>query len=300
MKKINAMILAILMLFSCTVSFAVPAFAEGQKGAETVTVNGKTDDSGWLADGWTTVTSENGFWQSDKDGSFSYRYQMRTDERYLYCAVEMDFDFTDGGNGVGTNVRLWLNTNEDAYLYTHFYDVYFMSGSICVTAKHNTSLRENVGEETSPTGIFADADVKNKTIEFRVPLEEFGGTEEFAYYISVSNKLDANCCLYYPRVTPGDTSNYNMDLPYNAWSREKEAVVVPARIRLKTEPEKPADSDHPTEDQPEDKPGDPSDTEPTDPGKNENESGCRSVIGAGAGVLLVVVLLGGAALRKKD
>ena len=104
------------MAVSC---FALTSLAEDAA----ITVDGNLDDSGWAADGWTTVTTENGTAQSgaEQEGilkdpeNFKYDFQFATDGTTLYFAFKTDFapsylneDPQDGA----TNMRLWLRDGD--------------------------------------------------------------------------------------------------------------------------------------------------------------------------------------------
>lgn len=115
-KKVLSVALVLAMAVSC---FALTSLAEDAA----ITVDGNLDDSGWAADGWTTVTTENGTAQSgaEQEGilkdpeNFKYDFQFATDGTTLYFAFKTDFvpsylneDPQDGA----TNMRLWLRDGD--------------------------------------------------------------------------------------------------------------------------------------------------------------------------------------------
>ena len=115
-KKVLSVALVLAMAVSC---FALTSLAEDAA----ITVDGNLDDSGWAADGWTTVTTENDTAQSgaEQEGilkdpeNFKYDFQFATDGTTLYFAFKTDFapsylneDPQDGA----TNMRLWLRDGD--------------------------------------------------------------------------------------------------------------------------------------------------------------------------------------------
>ncbi|MBO5869299.1 MAG: discoidin domain-containing protein [Clostridia bacterium] len=237
MKKIIAILLSVLMVVSMVVVFAVPA------SAETIVVDGDLADDGWAADGWTTVTPDNGYWQTvpKTSDTLSYKYQLRSDDTKLYGAVIADCALVVGGNGAGTNVRLWIRTNDEATVYTHFYDI----NAAALDAKYNTKTDANSAAKidgTSLNGVAVENEGKSY-FEFSVDLSEFGGKTSFDYFMSVSNKVNENVCLFYPVVTEGADRKDN--LPYNTWDAANDITVNTADIALKADvaDEESSDSD---------------------------------------------------------
>ena len=200
---------------------------------ETITVDGDLSDNGWAADKWTSVNADNGYWQSVPESeTISYKYQLRADDTKLYAAFEIDCTAVEGGNGVGTNVRFWINTDSEATVYTHFYDVYLKDGAVAVNAKYNKAKDANDGGNIENSTINAVMTTKDgKTyVEFSVDLAEFNGAEGFNYFACVSNKVNENVCLYYPVVAEGESRTSN--LPYAKWYAEGQATVDVEAIKL--------------------------------------------------------------------
>ncbi len=205
----------------------------GEIVKEEITVDGDLSDNGWAADKWTSVNADNGYWQSVPESeTISYKYQLRADDTKLYAAFEIDCAAVEGGNGVGTNVRFWINTDSEATVYTHFYDVYLKDGAVAVNAKYNTAKDANSGANIENSTINAVMTTKDgKTyVEFSVDLAEFNGAEEFNYFVCVSNKVNENVCLYYPVVAEGESRTSN--LPYAKWYAEGQATVDVEAIKL--------------------------------------------------------------------
>ncbi len=198
---------------------------------ESIVIDGYYNDLGWAADGWKYVSPENGYWQDlpTTSNTISYRYQLRTDDTKLYVAVQVDVDLIVGGNGSGTNLRFWINTDDSSTYYTHFYDV----NGLGTAAKYNTSTTSNVGENienSSINGIVTSNNGKSN-FEFSVDLAEFNGENGFNYYIAVSNYKDGqNLCLYFPPVIEGTSRSSN--LPYNNWYFENQGVCDVEAVKL--------------------------------------------------------------------
>ena len=227
---------------------AVPASADVE--FETITVDGAVTDNGWAADKWTAVSSENGFWQQQYEfetgakvcPEFGYKYQFRTDDTKLYAAVVIDGDIVNGGNGNGTFVRLWIRDNDDATVYTSFYDFGFADGEITTAAKYNQSTTENKGAAIEGTTVVAKASVVDgKTvIEFSIDVAEFCADGTFDYYICASQKVGDNFgTLYFPAAPIGPTDANGGDghkphanLPWLSWHAATDATVDVADLAL--------------------------------------------------------------------
>ncbi|MBO5785743.1 MAG: discoidin domain-containing protein, partial [Clostridia bacterium] len=204
---------------------------------ETITVDGDLSDNGWNAEGWTEVNAENGYWQAipATEDTISYKYQLRTDDTKLYVAVEIDCAMVEGGNGNGTNIRFWINTDSEATVYTHFYDVCVKDGAVAYVAKYNTEKAANKSADIADTTIngIMTGEGEKTYVEFSVDLAEFNGAEGFDYFVCVSNKVNENVCLYYPaNDEPAEGETRLANLPYNAWNTEKAANVDVEAIKL--------------------------------------------------------------------
>lgn len=221
---------------------------------ETITVDGDLNDTGWLEDGWTVVTKDNGTFQNGIDAmkneaskSFSYKFQMRADETKLYVAAVYEGSIIEiDGSGLGTKFRLWINTNEEATVYTHFYDIYTKGGVIVAEGKYNTSTTENKGamigaiEPNDPyngTLVGTMKEVDGKTyFEMSVDLAEFGGEDGFNYFFNagfktVDGENTDNIQMLYPAVdVPADEKLANF--PYRTWAADNDAVCDVAGIQL--------------------------------------------------------------------
>ncbi|MBO5869544.1 MAG: hypothetical protein J6Q89_02225, partial [Clostridia bacterium] len=232
MRKLLCVLLSATMLL-CVLSVSALALNSGS-GAypiskETIIVDGELSDDGWTADGWVKVNEDNGYWQNDPDtDTLSYMYQLRTDDTRLYGAFVIDCDLVVGGNGVGTNVRIWFRTNDNATVYTHFYDI----NADKLAAKRNTSLTSNSATAVSNTSLDAQLNGANGVtyVEFSVELAEFGGEERFDYFVVVSNNANKNVALYYPPVPNGSTRLEN--LPFNNWYTYGDITIKTADIAL--------------------------------------------------------------------
>lgn len=192
---------------------------------ESVTVDGNLNDSGWKSDGWITVNRNNGTFQgginslhSEASKNFSYKYQLRTDGKKLYVAAVYDnvtfADCHDGG--AGTKLRVWLKTNPNSTVYTHFYDLYSDGGVVKVLGKKNGSATENSATEIENSSVAGAMKIEGSrvTFELSVDIAEFGGKNGFEYFINGGHYADENIQLLYPAVN---------SLPYNTWDHANAA-----------------------------------------------------------------------------
>ena len=239
--------------YVCTAEYAL---CTGEHGGstptpvkETITVDGELNDNGWKADGWKEVTPETGRWQTEPttEDTLSYKYQLRADDEYLYVAVEAACKSVDGGNGNGTNLRFWINSDPEATIYTHFYDVFTQGGETKVLAKRNTSKTENKGENIENSTIEAKyvGGEEKVVVEFKVKLSEINCAEGFRYFICVSNKVNENLCLYNAQIPLTDADRL-ANFPYKLWNKETETSVTVADIKLgeiSGDPQPPVDND---------------------------------------------------------
>ncbi|GEM_PF-2490584 len=165
------------------------------------------------------VTAENGRWQNPKEPELlTYTLELADDGEYLYVRVVGDAKFADE---IST-FRFWIRSNDEATIYTHFYDVDIAAdGTVTNKAKYNTSLTENKGANIENSGMefAAKATEDEKTlIVFRVPLAEFNGASGFAYYSALMFKgVDYS---YYPAPAGTDIAN----MPYKLWDAENEGL----------------------------------------------------------------------------
>ena len=231
--------------------YADPSKADGTSAPvkETITVDGTLYDNGWKADGWKEVTPETGRWQGEPqtEDTLSYKYQLRADDEYLYVAVEAACKSVDGGNGKGTNLRFWINSDPEATIYTHFYDVFTQDGETKVLAKRNASKTENKGENIENSTIEAKyvGGEEKVVVEFKVKLSEFNCAEGFRYFICVSNLVNENLCLYNAQIPLTDADRL-ANFPYKLWNKETETPVTVADIKLGEiggDPQPPVDDD---------------------------------------------------------
>ena len=212
---------------------------------ETITVDGNVDDNGWAADGWVEVNKDNSFrhnpkyWTEDEKDlvcDYGYKYQLRSDGEKIYVAFVIDGGIVPGGNGKGTFPRLWIRDNDEATVYSRFYDITFAEdGSLTLGHKYNTSTTENKGAAIADSSMVAAAsEADGKTVvEFSVDITEVAFDGEFDYYVSVSQTVDGVYgCLYYPAIPLGTTTEAGDEVnkpyahaPYSEWYTENDVTV---------------------------------------------------------------------------
>ena len=218
---------------------------------EEITVDGDLNDNGWAKDKWIVVDHETGYLQNTYEiqqgtavaADFGYKYQLRTDDTKLYGAIVVDGAPVAGGNGKGTFPRLWIRDNDEATIYTHFFNIEFdADGNVITGAKYNTSTTENKGANIENSTFVAFAkEVDGKTVfEFSVDIKEFCADGTFDYFLSVSQLAGENYgCLYHPASEIGPTdpnggANHipHKYLPFNTWHTAKDATINVKDIAL--------------------------------------------------------------------
>ena len=218
---------------------------------EEITVDGDLNDNGWAKDKWIVVDHETGYLQNTYEiqqgtavaADFGYKYQLRTDDTKLYGAIVVDGAPVAGGNGKGTFPRLWIRDNDEATIYTHFFNIEFdADGNVITGAKYNTSTTENKGANIENSTFVAFAkEVDGKSVfEFSVDIKEFCADGTFDYFLSVSQLAGENYgCLYHPASEIGPTdpnggANHipHKYLPFNTWHTAKDATINVKDIAL--------------------------------------------------------------------
>lgn len=224
---------------------------------ETITVDGVLDDNGWKADGWINVNKDNGTFQggidamiSEDSKSFSYSYQLRTDDTKLYVAAIYNDDLVKAGEannaGFYSKFRIWLNTDSEATVYTHFYDIYMEGDEVKTNAKYNTEKAANKAANIENTTLVANMSVADGKVYFEmsVDLAEFGGEDGFDYFFNAGHAVDYtaedgtegtdNIQMLYPAVEipTEEGANKNTNFPYSKWASENAAKADVEALKL--------------------------------------------------------------------
>ena len=202
---------------------------------EVIAVDGDVNDTGWAKKGWINVSGENGFWQypTPKEiaagaviPTFTYKHQFRADDTKLYGAVVLDGVHEEDKN---IKVRVWFRNNDEATVYSSFYDfVLAPDGTLETAAKYNTSTTENKGAAIEPTTLEAVAKVVDgKTVfEFSVNVDEVTKDGNFDYFVSLERKQGVNTgTLYYPFVPELNETSPHGNYPWLLWYAENDATV---------------------------------------------------------------------------
>lgn len=172
--------------------------------ADTITVDGVPDDTGWKDGDWITVSPDMGTYQNpDKNTETNirnFRYQVRKDGNKAYFAVEYlntpttVADELNTGNDEGTNIRLWVHDGEtESTTYTSFYDIFLKAtqGTGC-SAWTNSVLNGSSKVENTGSSITAASTVVGTSwiVEFSVDLTEAGGEDkDFMFFFNVTDKF---------------------------------------------------------------------------------------------------------------
>ena len=236
-KKVLSVALVLAMAVSC---FALTSLAKSTPG--TITVDGKLDDNGWAADGWTTVDTTTGTFQGvgGKD-TYKYDFQLAADATNLYIAIkspvapawvetpksgsDTEIDYQTSA----TNLRLWLDSNADG---TRDYLIDFGHKDDFSTL---ISRADNLTEEQIASIQYNNAKADDSySIEIAIPLTTVGITGDFKYILSLSapnagtkevaveggeegetETVDAYNCLHYPSYEQ-PAENINANAPWQA------------------------------------------------------------------------------------
>ncbi|MBR0232322.1 MAG: hypothetical protein IJQ53_08870, partial [Clostridia bacterium] len=219
---------------------------------ETITVDGKLDDTGWAEDGWIEASIEKGNAgiQDTPDeklkDAFSFKVQLRTDDEYLYVATIVDHELVKS-EGVGAESkrgglswRMWFHNDAEYAQYTMFYDIWpDANGDTCTAAKYNTSKDSNSGaaiENSTMTGFVKEADGKT-VYEFSVKISEVvkDGGDTINFYINPvnGNTNDYFVGMLYPPI-PLDkrTEQDQTYMPWIRWDTEDEGKLKLADVKL--------------------------------------------------------------------
>ena len=209
---------------------------------EEIAVDGDLTDTGWAKDKWTTVSGDNGSWQypTKKEvaegaviPTFTYDFQLRADDTKLYGAVVLDGVHEDGKN---IKVRVWFRDNDEATVYSSFYDfVLAPDGTLETAAKYNQSTTENKGAVIEGTTLNAAAKVVDgKTVfEFSVDVAEVTKDGNFDYFVSLERKQGVNTgTLYFPYIPEKDETSPHGNYPWLLWMAENDASANVEDIAL--------------------------------------------------------------------
>ena len=209
-RRTLASLLSLLMVLSCcTVLFPVFAGAEGIS-------------FGW-GPTWLDV-DENGVWQQNKTvpeaERFDYQYAAKYENGNYYFGLKYTGKLTGTadsyGNGLGTNLRLWVRNPATGYVsYNYFFDVSWNGTSFVTCLKRNTNAADNKAvqvygydAESYPYTVNWVQTETGAEIELIVPDTVIGAGYETRAIFSVSNKDVANYCLH---------SNNNDNAPASKW-----------------------------------------------------------------------------------
>ncbi len=174
----------------------------------------------------------------------AYLYVYAYDKENVYVAVQTNYaaigTAESYGNGVGTNLRLWFRTNDEAVVYTHFVDIsYDGDETPVIGAKKNGSLTANSGATAIATdGVEAEAVAGEGTafIQAKIPFSVIEATADFGMFVTLSNgksgeivnnciihPYDADCTFDKEGVDPTQNNTY---FPYTSWNSA--AIVIEA------------------------------------------------------------------------
>ena len=225
---------------------------------ETITIDGKFDDTGWKASGWTHVDSSNATLYANTEGrDDNFDFQFRADDTYLYVALKSNNKplGTDEifGNGKGTMFRLWFFTDgfadgdgNEYTTYNYLIDFRYKNGTLDVEARKNNVYNGNKNEVVTIEGLEAAATSSDSYfyVEAAIPFAKIGattGTHVFVTYsgptdidTTVSGNQPTNGSWTYPEVGTytDDSGEEKISWAYLKWNTENDLDLVFADIKL--------------------------------------------------------------------
>jgi hypothetical protein len=214
---------------------------------ENIVIDGILTDSGWQSGGWLVGSPTAGTYQKLPilNQDLEYKYKLKTDDEYLYIGFSSNLDTYYGNASYLPYIRIWLKTNPEATVYTHYYDVgKDASGNVFVSAKRNTSLTESLPEDIPNSSVegmwLGEEGMALSRAEMKIKLSEFGGEKEFDYffcYFSYTQNIPAEyLCLYAHNITiPADGSTRLTNFPYYNWEDAAAGHVVTAQELMSAE-----------------------------------------------------------------
>ncbi|MBQ3935045.1 MAG: hypothetical protein II715_04435 [Clostridia bacterium] len=220
---------------------------------ETITVDGKLDDTGWAEDKWVLASIDNDT-ASIQDtpeeklkDAFEFKVNMRTDDEKLYVAVIANHELVPG-TGVGAestrsglSFRIWMHSDPEYKQYTHFYDIWPDANKDTRTAaKYNKSTTENSGaniENSSFVGVVGETEDGMAVYEMSVNLNEFmkEGDDTIHYFVNLVNGATSGYFVgvIYPPIPLGARNELDQTyMPWIEWYTESDGVLKVADAKL--------------------------------------------------------------------
>ncbi len=126
---------------------------------EDITIDGSISDAEWNKDRWITVVDDvngntNNLTYKNCDTDFSYKYQIRMDDEYVYVAAVAD-GLSAYSDATSTPAfRIWIQSKDseynDAVSFTHFFDVHAVATGGTGTnlySQDNPNMLTNINAE---------------------------------------------------------------------------------------------------------------------------------------------------------
>ncbi|MDD2269084.1 MAG: hypothetical protein PHY15_05980 [Eubacteriales bacterium] len=205
-KKLIAALLVALMvigLMPTTILAADPVtpipgrpYFAGQKLAAAPAIDGAVSEAAWT-EGWETINAANGFWQNAwaegaTPSDFAFKYNFKWDDAGLYLAVVINKAPVNIPEGTlsyqttATNIRLWLENNDDPAVRSHLYDYNFAADG---TVSLKRADKEGVDNAGSAGVTFVGSKTDNSSIlETFIPVATLGVTDlsKIKFWITAS------------------------------------------------------------------------------------------------------------------
>ncbi|PKM60784.1 MAG: hypothetical protein CVU97_07610, partial [Firmicutes bacterium HGW-Firmicutes-21] len=177
-----------------------------------------------------------------KERTDNYDFQFRADDTNFYFAFKLNKapigTDTYFGNGIGTNLRLWIKTNDAATVYTHFLNVAYKNGTAVTTCHENESLTENKRKDVADwAGLDIGATYGSDYwyVEVTLPFASIGATDSANFFVSCSSPLAIDTTVEAGKVQPTNNSlSYGKwaTSPHSTWDVDADINIVFADVKL--------------------------------------------------------------------
>ena len=182
--------------------------AKGQYIPETITIDGKLNDTGWPESNFNYVDVNTGYWSvlEPAHSGLNYKYQMRADHSQFYLGASVALP--EGISSATFTLLLKDSDKTEIDGYTHRLVVALENGTATVKEHDNINITLSISTDGHPVLaaekhlIACESDGQNYTFELRNLLCDMGISDisKITYYVSVDvANGDKTESLYHPK-----------------------------------------------------------------------------------------------------